>query len=234
VEINGGLKMLRDLNIGNKTDDGREEVTISIGKIKSDIACSPETLEELQDTFSYYTEGADYIRSSNMKKYQSLNRPKKVKEWAEWDGYFSVFYGTTFGTGILKDVIMWLLDNNYAIDIYDHRKFPWAKIKFEKDEDNWKTLYENQQVAFEKLKENAFTGIVWAATSFGKTVLGTHIMEHLYVPTVVLAQRRRITERWRDEIKTVFSNVVEEKLKGVRGYIYYVDDVPAIMVCTTT
>ena len=106
------MKEAKRLSLSNK-------IIISVGNVNSNILAPDSLLEDLHSVFAYEVEDASYIRDAKISFYMKLGRSKDARKWAEWDGKFSVFNKYKFGTGILGDVMMYLYDNDYDVELID-------------------------------------------------------------------------------------------------------------------
>lgn len=209
-----------------------KEVYISVGNVHSSVIADKTVLKLLEDNFAYEVEDASYIRDAKIKFYLKENRPKKAKEWAEWNGKFSVFNYSKFGTGILGDVIMFLEDEGYIVEVIDQMDKGYTFDEFEDYGKQAKDLYEYQQKAKDSLCDNDYRGILGATTAFGKTVVACDIIKDLKKKTIIIVDKTEIMEEWIDEIPLWF-DFVEDKIKGVSGRIWYAGSEPMILLCTS-
>ncbi len=229
------LQTLKKNRPSSKSDD---KIVISVGNVNSSILAPPYLLENLKSVFAYEVEDASYIRDAKITFYMKQNRPKDARKWAEWDGKFSVFNGFKFGTGILGDVMMWLYDNQYDIELIDQmiRPEPQTKLfvpyRTGKDQDFDYILWTHQNDAIHKLMDNDFRGILQIATAGGKTITACHIISLLKVPTLIIVEKKEIMEQWIHWINEWFT-FKESKIKGASGKIWYSDEIPVVVLCTS-
>jgi len=174
----------------------------------------------------------------------SKGRPKQARQWAEWDGKFSVFNKYKFGTGILGDVIMYLYDRGYDVKLIDQMEVPESQHKlfnkystyFDDKEDllrqNNVQLWEHQQNAYQKLADDDFRGVLQIATAGGKTITACYIIGSLQVPTLIIVEKKEIMEQWIDKINDWFT-WKESKIKGASGRIWYAGDDPVVVLSTS-
>jgi superfamily II DNA or RNA helicase len=213
------------------------KIVISVGNVNSSILAPPHLLEKLRSTFAYEVEDASYIRDAKIAFYMKQNRPKDARKWAEWDGKFSVFSGFKFGTGILGDVMMYLYDNGYDVELIDQMEQPKPNEKlydnyFRKNNKSKDILWTHQNDAVHKLIDNDFRGILQIATAGGKTIIACYVMSMLKVPTLIIVEKKEIMEQWINKINWWFT-FAENKIKGASGRIWYSDDIPIIVLCTS-
>jgi superfamily II DNA or RNA helicase len=223
--------MLRSINIKREDIRSSTDIKISVGNVFSSVIAPRHVLTKLAKAFSYEDPKADKKRKHRIKYYTDIGRPDKVEFFANWDGRNSVFDSTTVGSGILEDVIMYLHDQGYTVNVVDNtRRGKKAVIPLGP---RMKTLTDDQQVAFDILESRDFRGLVHAAMAWGKTVLGTKIIHHLQTITVIVADRTKTIDEWRNEIRESF-NVMETKLKGASAYTYgsYQTRRPVILLCS--
>lgn len=224
------LRGIKGINIERGEISSSADIRISVGNVFSSVIAPRHVLVKLEKAFSYEDPKADKKRTYSIKYYTDIGRPDKVEYFANWDGRRSVFDSTTVGTGILEDVIMYLNDQGYSVDIVDNTKR--GKDTVIPLGPRMKTLDSEQQIAFDILESRDFRGLVHAAMAWGKTVLGTKIIHHLQTITVIVADRTKTIDEWREEIRSSF-NVMETKLKGAAAYTYssYQTRRPAILLC---
>jgi len=93
--------------------------------------------------------------------------------------------------GCLDDVIELLESNSIKIEITDQR-FTGNPInlKFQGQ------LHAEQQAAAEALLKND-TGVLAAATAFGKTVIAIYLLAQRNVPTLILVHRHQLMDQWK-------------------------------------
>lgn len=219
--------MLKEVDL-----EENKEVYISVGNVHSSVIADKTVLKLLEDNFAYEVEDAPYIRDAKIKFYLKENRPKKAKEWAEWNGKFSVFNYSKFGTGILGDVIMFLEDEGYNVEVIDQMDRGYTFEQFDELGNQPKQLYDYQIAAKESLADNEFRGVLGATTAFGKTVVACDIMRTLKKKTIIIVDKKEVMQEWIDEIPLWF-DFAEDKIKGVSGRVWYAGSEPMILLCTS-
>jgi len=189
-------------------------------------------LKKLEKAFSYEDPAAEKKRHYSIKYWTEQGREDKVAYYANWDGKKSVFRLTTVGSGILEDIIMYLEELGHSVTIIDKTKA--ANPVVIPLGPRMKTLTGDQQQAFDILDSRDFRGLIHASVAYGKTVLAVSIIHHLQTFTIILVDRKKIIEQWREQIKDAL-NVEETKLKGASAYTYssYQSRKPVILLCTS-
>lgn len=227
------LLMTSDVNTTNISSD--EKIVISVGNVHSNILAPPHLLEKIHSVFAYEIQDAAYIRDAKISFYMSKGRPKKAREWAEWDGKFSVFNKYKFGSGILGDVMMYLYDLGYEVELIDKMEKPKDVLyedSFSMFYESLPDLWEHQEEAFQVLLDMDFRGVLQISTGGGKTIIACHVMHYLSTPTLIIVEKKEIMEQWRDVINSHFG-FSEQKIKGVSGSFWYGEFNPMILMCTS-
>jgi len=221
-----GIKKLTMEEIRAQTD-----ITITVGNVYSSVIAPAYVLKRLEKAFSFEDPDAERKRDYNIKHWTERGRPDKVAYYAEWDGRKSVFDLTKVGTGILEDVLMFLEEHDFTVKIIDKTIKP-KKVIIPLGP-RMKTLTDDQQQAFDILESRDFRGLIYASVAYGKTVLAMRVIHELQTFTVILVDRKRIVEQWREQILDSL-NVEETKLKGASAYVYssYQTRREVIMLCT--
>jgi superfamily II DNA or RNA helicase len=221
-----GIKKVTKEEIREQTD-----ITITVGNVYSSVIAPAYVLKKLEKAFSYEDPAADKKRHYQIQYWTEKDRPEKVEYYANWDGRQSVFKTTKVGSGILEDILMYLHEHGYSVNIIDKTTLaPEVVIPLGP---RMKTLTEDQQNAFDILEGRDFRGLIHASVAYGKTVLAVKILHHLQTFTVIIVDRKKIIEQWREELRDSL-NVEEEKLKGASAYVYssYQTRKPVILLCT--
>ena len=211
------------LKTKNLPSSKSEKIVISVGNVNSSILASSYLLEELKSIFAYEVEDASYIRDAKIAFYMKLNRPAEARKWAEWDGKFSVFNGYKFGTGIVGDVMMYLYDNGYDVELIDkmEKPEPITDFIFHNKTKLWgDAFWAHQNDAYKSIAETDFRGVLQIATAGGKTRIALEIIYNLQVPTLIIVEKKEIMEQWIEKINEWFS-FAEGKIKGASGRIWY-------------
>ncbi len=212
-----------------------DKIVISVGNVNSSVLAPPTLLDDLHSVFAYEVEDASYIRDAKIAFYMRLGRPKDARKWAEWDGKFSVFNKYKFGTGILGDVMMYLYDNGYDVELIDLMVKPKPVTHFFKgmsrdvEED---VLWTHQNDAVHKLMDMDFRGVLQIATAGGKTITAMYIIKMLEAPTFIIVEKKEIMEQWITKINEWFT-FIEGKIKGASGRIWYRESTPMIVLGTS-
>jgi len=219
--------------MGVEPDEDMPDLILSMGNINTSVLATDAISDELEDFVSYRVDDADRIREGMIAKRKRQGRMKDAQWWAmEWNGYFSCLkFKTKIGTGLIQDIIMWCLDKGYSYKIADHTTGVKKPINI-----NWKaekTLRPEQQDGMRELKDNDFRGLIHATMGYGKTVLGTHIIKELGVPTIILLDRTLAMKEWWEELLAVFDLQREEFKAGVKGSVFYYEGEPLILLCTS-
>ena len=83
------------------------------------------------------------------------------------------------------------------------------------------TLYPEQQIAFEKLKDTQ-SGILCAGTGFGKTVVAAKLIAVKQARTLVLVNNKNLAKQWKNAIKQflVIKNAEQKEVKNFVGELY--------------
>jgi superfamily II DNA or RNA helicase len=221
------------IDLGKEIPDRKDGVLISVGNVYSSIVADREILDLLKDNFAYEVEDAAYIRDAKIKFYTNQNRIEKAKKWAQWNGKFSVFNHTRFGTGIVSDVMMFLEDRGYDVSLVNNMELPVCGNYTQYKTSSAKELLDYQKEAFEAMRDNHFRGILQATVAFGKTVLASYIIEYLGAVTVIIVDRKEIMKQWEEEIDERF-DFKSERIKGASGRVWYTDHgVPAVLLTTS-
>ncbi len=228
--------MLQSMKKSQKSPSLSDKIVISVGNVNSSILAPPTLLDDLHSVFAYEVEDASYIRDAKIAFYMRLGRPKDARKWAEWDGKFSVFNKYKFGTGILGDVMMYLYDIGYDVELID------LMVRLEPQRDLFKPyfkstmknleLWTHQSDAIHKLLDIDFRGVLQIATAGGKTITALYIIEMLQVPTFIIVEKKEIMEQWINKINETFS-FTEGKIKGASGRIWYANHTPIIVLSTS-
>ncbi|KKN76636.1 hypothetical protein LCGC14_0368330 [marine sediment metagenome] len=229
--------MLQTLKKNRPSSNSDDKIVISVGNVNSSILAPPYLLEKIKSVFAYEVEDASYIRDAKIAFYMKQNRPKDARKWAEWDGKFSVFNGHKFGTGILGDVMMWLYDNSYDVELIDQMERPEPQRKlfseYKKLATGKDALWTHQNDAIHKLLNTDFRGILQIATAGGKTITACYIIDLLCVPTLIIVEKKEIMEQWIVKINDQFDTFKESKIKGASGRIWYSGETPVIVLSTS-
>ncbi len=215
--------------------EGDNKIIISVGNVNSSILAPPQLLEELHSVFSYEVEDASYIRDAKIAFYMGIGRTKDAQKWAEWDGKFTVFNKFKFGTGILGDVMMYLYEKNYSVELIDQMVRPEPQEElFDLFIDRIMDyeLWLPQHDAVQKLIDMDFRGVLQITTAGGKTVIALYILRLLKVPTLIIVEKKEIMEQWISQINAWFT-FKESKIKGASGRIWYAGKEPVILLSTS-
>lgn len=129
----------------------------------------------------------------------------------------------TLPRGCADDVLDWMKENQISVYLIDERCTGRSiDVRFNG------TLREEQNLAFDALSAHD-TGILSAATAFGKTVIGAALIAEKKVSTLVLVHRSQLMEPWIrdygmvivDECHHVPAVSFEQVLKAVHAkYLY--------------
>lgn len=148
-------------------------MTLRVRNQKSQLYLNnPELGSFLTEKLAYY---ADNFRHS--KKYKEGIWDGKIRFGSYYHPYF------VFGTGLLLDVLTILARNNIEVIIKDERVVP--EKKFETTVSSQLRDYQEEAVNA-AVKEQR--GIIWVPTAGGKTVIFSHLIARLGVPTLVLVK----------------------------------------------
>lgn len=226
----------------NTTDTSIDKIVISVGNVNSSILAPPTLLDKIHSVFAYEIEDASYIRDAKIAFYMSKNRPKKAREWAEWDGKFSVFNKYKFGTGILGDVVMYLYDLGYEVELINQMEKPEPNEDVEEFNENniglnvmnpnELELWKHQIDALNSLHTNDYRGVVQIATGGGKTVLAMNVIQILKVSTLIIVEKKEIMKQWIESINKWFE-FKEDSISGASGSMWYAGKEPYILICTS-
>jgi len=208
------------------------DVMMSIGNVNTTVVADDAIIKDLESYLSYRVDDAEHIREGMIAKSKRLGRKDKVMYWMKWNGKFSCLKNELrFGTGLLQDVIMWCHDKGFEVNLIDHTTGRQTGVDIEWKKE--KIPFDNQADALRIIEEHDYRGILHASVAYGKTVVGTHIIQKLGVPTIILVDRTLVMKRWREEFAEVF-NFEEEKLKGgAEAFVYYHEGEPLMLLCTT-
>lgn len=209
-----------------------DKIVISVGNVNSSILAPKGLLDKLHSVFAYEVEDASYIRDAKIAFYMKQGRPKDARKWAEWDGKFSVFNKYKFGTGILGDVMMYLYDNDYEVELIDLMVLPSVKQPIYKYNPRRKNLWKHQDDALIKLIDMDYRGVIQIATAGGKTIIACQVISILAVSTLIIVEKKEIMEQWITKINEWFS-FTEGKIKGASGRIWFSGDIPVIVLSTS-
>jgi superfamily II DNA or RNA helicase len=212
-----------------------DKISINVGNINSQIVCDPKLLIELKEAFYYmnpdFEKQKKFRIAHHMKeaKKASEDHDEKREEYSlkmaqkaqEWTGKNYLFEGGVFGTGMLEDVLMWLHNRNKTYQLIDQTK-RGHNIELHESSQGISTLRGHQNIALEALKRYDYRGIIYATTAWGKTIFGLRIIKDLQTPTLIISDRKVITEQWAQEIKNAF-DVKSEKIPGTAGMFFYAE-----------
>lgn len=148
-------------------------LTLNLRNQKSQLRLNnPQLGQFLTERLAYYADNYRYASAFKT---------------GRWDG--KIRFGTyhhpffIFGTGLLLDVLSILQKNNFDVVIKDERVKPPKQF----DTTVSSTLRDYQEAAVESAIKNQ-RGIVWIPTAGGKTVVFSHLIARLGVPTLVLVR----------------------------------------------
>jgi len=175
---------------------------------------------------SYKAKSWQFKRKALLKKFKS--NAFLTQKWSEWNGS-ELLYTEKFGdfithNGFIKPLIRVLVLFKQEYEIEDLREepkqFPYPIQHTSLD------LYDWQRDMFNKVVNGDGVGIISSPTGSGKTFIGTELVTHYNVPTIVIADK--ITMR---------KTNIKFKKRGSAFVGYYVseghDDIPFIAVCTS-
>ena len=220
-------------NVNNeiKKEEKKYDVQLIVRNVYTHIICDSFIMMELQQVFSYVEEDFEKTRDRKVEWWLKQNNPKKAKEAAEWDGVHSLIENGKIGTGLLEDLIMFLMHRKYVYEITDKRGYnPLSSVTFQKKQEI--ILMERQEEAMESIRKNDYRGVINASVSFGKTHLGLYIAMELSRVTVIIATKKEIISQWKDRIEEIFL-VNTYKLGTANAYSFannFGDDI--ILLCT--
>jgi len=227
--------MLATAALKQKKQMTSDKIVISVGNVHSSILAPPALLQELTSVFAYEVEDASYIRDAKIAFFMGRGKVKIAMQWAEWDGKFSVINGHKFGTGILGDVMMYLEDKGYDVELIDQMVRPIPKTElfmYHRGLDTKKdVLWAHQQGALDSLHTSDYRGVLQIATAGGKTITACYVIDMLDLPTLIIVEKIEIMVQWIDKINEWFE-FKESKIKGAGGRIWYSNDEPIIVLCT--
>lgn len=227
----GDEKMLTKLVNTTQTKE-KKTITLVVRNITTYIICDAFVMTELSGAFSYVEEDYENTRDRKVEWWLRQNNPEKARKAAEWDGSHSLIKGGVLGTGLVEDLIMYLLEKKYVFNIEN---------KMEKNGKNFIfqhkipiVLRERQEEAMEAMREADFRGIVNASVSFGKTHLGLYTMSELNKITVILSTKKEIIQQWKKRIEEIFM-LTSTRLGSANGYIFTNDSGEVgVLLCTPT
>jgi superfamily II DNA or RNA helicase len=226
--------MLTEIELDDGWDTSRP-ITIMVENVSSTVIAPPKVIEMLSEAFSYEANDSHFIRKAKVSQYMKDKRYEDAEWWAEWNGCFSIFRENLFGTGMLEDVIMFLVHKGFEIKIIDQMDKPrLVDIPEKTTVGGMKQLHEYQHEAIDSLVRTDFRGVIYAATAAGKTVMAMHIIGMCQTTAVVIVDKSVILDQWRAVIKESFF-LEETKLKGTKsGFLFETSDGnPAILLCTS-
>jgi superfamily II DNA or RNA helicase len=134
-----------------------------------------------------------------------------------WDGYQYLITNGVFGTGLIEDLVMILIDLGIPYRIEDKREMQDECII---EPLSLQTLRDDQQEAMTSIEKNDWVGIVHAPTAYGKTVLGSAIINRLQKYTIIVVDRSVLIEQWKDRLVLSF-DLTAHPIKGSSGYYLY-------------
>ena len=148
-------------------------LTLKIRNQKSQLYLNNQQLGQfLTERLAYY---ADNYRHAA--KFKSGQWDGKIRFGSYYHPYF------IFGTGLLLDVLSILKKNNMEVIIQDERTVPEKRFECTVSS----SLRDYQEDAVRAAIKNQ-RGIVWVPTAGGKTVIFSHLIARLGVPTLVLVR----------------------------------------------
>lgn len=169
---------------------------------------------------------ADKLRGNPLalKRYREKNNGGYVQLYEEIGDRFYTYTGFV----ISLQRAFHVMDMDYEIeDIRPEPKKLDNQIEYQRFE-----LYDYQQKILDDVIANDGAGIVSSPTGSGKTIVGTSILSHYNVPSIVIAgNKRNIMDEWKSKIEVERRSNVKFKNRG-SVYVGYIDDEPSILICT--
>lgn len=192
------------------------------------------TVSEIEKVMKYIDPNWVHKQRYHIQKMKDTSRSyydmRRLENYLASGGHVSLLdkKNKRFPSGLLQQVIMKLKILKKPYEVVDEKKKPTHKINM--DSEGFE-LYDNQKIAFNKMKQKDFRCILDAATAFGKTVVGVAVIDHLKVPTLIIVPTVVIRDQWQEHFEQKFSGISIEK-KGSGRMIYDKDGNEAVLVST--
>lgn len=222
--------MLTSLKSMDSKDD--KKIVLVVRNVKTYILCNAFIMTELSSAFSYVEEDFENKRDRKVEWWLKQNNPEKARKAAEWDGSHTLIKGGAIGSGLVEDLIMYLLEKEYAFTIENKMGDIGKDFIFQHKIPI--VLRERQEEAMVAIRKANFRGIVDASVSFGKTHLGLYTMSELSKVTVILSTKKEIIQQWKKRIEEIFM-LTSSKLGSANGYVFSNDEGEVgVLLCTPT
>jgi len=187
---------------------------------------------------TYKSKSWQFKRKALLKKHR--NNAYLVEKYSKWDGsellYDEKIGGFMTYNGFIMPFLRALVMLHQTYEIEDLRGDPQSLNYpiFHTSLD----LYDWQRVMFDEVVAKEGVGIISAPTGSGKTFIGTELVSHYGVPTVIIADKINIVEQWVDTFENKRKTNLKFKKRG-SAYVGYIiseehDDLPAVIICTSS